>query len=36
LRARLTAAVGAAIENQYRDHPRWTRQLHHDNLVALA
>ncbi len=29
-------AVAAAIENQYRDHPRWTWQLHHDNLVALA
>ena len=32
----VTAAVAAAIENQYRDHPRWTWQLHHDNLVALA
>jgi hypothetical protein len=33
---RVTAVVAAAIESQYRDHPRWTWQLHHDNLVALA
>ena len=32
----ITSAVSAAIESQYRDHPRWTWQLHHDNLVALA
>jgi hypothetical protein len=32
----VTPAVAVAIESQYRDHPRWTWQLHHDNLVALA
>jgi transposase InsO family protein len=32
----ITSAVAAAIEHQYCDHPRWTWQLHHDNLVALA
>jgi putative transposase len=32
----ITPAVAAAIEKQYHDHPRWTWQLHHDNLVALA
>jgi transposase InsO family protein len=32
----ITSAVAAAIDSQYRDHPRWTWQLHHDNLVALA
>ena len=32
----ITPEVAAAIEQQYRDHPRWTWQLHHDNLVALA
>ena len=32
----ITSAVAAAIEQQYRDHPRWTWQLHHDNIVALA
>ncbi len=26
--------VGAALEGQYRQHPRWSYQLHHDNLVA--
>jgi transposase InsO family protein len=25
-----------AIATQYRDHPRWSYQLHHDNLKALA
>jgi putative transposase len=29
-------SVAAALEAQYREHPRWTMQLHHDNLVALA
>jgi hypothetical protein len=24
------------MELQYREHPRWSYQLHHDNLVALA
>ena len=33
---RVTAAVAAAIEQQYRDHRGWTWQLHYDNLVALA
>lgn len=32
----VSAALGAAIEKQYRDHPRWSYQLHYDNLVALA
>lgn len=26
----------AALETQYRAHPRWTVQLHYDNLVAVA
>ena len=25
-----------ALESQYKQHPSWTFQLHHDNLVALA
>jgi transposase InsO family protein len=25
-----------AIKQQHKDHPRWSYQLHHDNLVALA
>ena len=29
-------ALGEAIVRQYKEHPRWTFQLHHDNLVALA
>ena len=29
-------ALAEAIAAQHRDHPRWTWQLHHDNLVALA
>lgn len=29
-------ALEVAIEKQYRDHPRWSYQLHHDNLVVLA
>lgn len=32
----LGAALRRAIELQYREHPRWSYQLHHDNLVALA
>jgi putative transposase len=28
--------VSEAIAAQHHDHPRWTFQLHHDNLVALA
>ncbi len=29
-------ALVAAMRAQHRDHPRWSYQLHHDNLVALA
>jgi len=29
-------AVGEAIRRQYRDHPRWTFQLHHDNLQVVV
>jgi len=29
-------ALGEAIRRQHRQHPRWTFQLHYDNLVALA
>lgn len=29
-------ALGEAISRQHRDHPRWSYQLHYDNLVALA
>jgi putative transposase len=32
----LGAALEQAIAQQHRDHPRWSFQLHHDNLVALA
>lgn len=32
----VTEALGEAIVRQHRDHPRWSFQLHHDNLVALA
>jgi putative transposase len=32
----LGAGLRRAIELQYREHPRWSYQLHHDNLVALA
>jgi putative transposase len=32
----INAALAEAIARQHRDHPRWTWQLHHDNLVALA
>lgn len=27
--------VAQLIRNQHRDHPRWSYQLHHENLVAL-
>jgi transposase InsO family protein len=30
------AKLAEAIAAQYRDHPRWSYQLHHDNLKALA
>lgn len=29
-------ALADAIVRQHRDHPRWTYQLHYDNLVALG
>jgi len=29
-------ALAEAIAQQHRDHPRWSYQLHYDNLVALA
>ena len=29
-------ALGAAIRVQYASHPKWTIQLHYDNLVATA
>jgi transposase InsO family protein len=32
----ISPALAEAIGQQHRDHPRWTWQLHHDNLVALA
>jgi hypothetical protein len=32
----LGPALAEAIVRQYRDHPRWSFQLHHDNLRALA
>jgi putative transposase len=28
--------LAEAIAKQHRDHPRWSFQLHHDNLLALA
>jgi transposase InsO family protein len=31
----VSVGLGEAIANQYRDHPRWSFQLHHDNLLAL-
>lgn len=32
----MPAKATAALEAQYRQHPRWSVQLHYDNLVALA
>jgi putative transposase len=32
----ISPALGEAIERQYRDHPRWSYQLRHDNLAVLA
>ena len=32
----ISAAVALAIQGLYRQHPGWTFQLHHDNLVVLA
>src|SRR5262249_41359787 len=33
---RIGAKLAAAIDAQYRAHPRWSCQLHHDNLKAQA
>jgi putative transposase len=33
---RVSDALGEAITRQHREHPRWTFQLHYDNLSALA
>lgn len=32
----VSPALAEAIVRQHKDHPRWTFQLHYDNLVALA
>jgi transposase InsO family protein len=32
----VSAALAEAIIRQHRDHPRWTFQLHYDNLVAVV
>ena len=32
----VSSALAEAIERLYREHPRWTFQLHYDNLVALS
>jgi len=32
----VSTALAAALEQQYRDHPRWSYQLHHDNLATLV
>jgi hypothetical protein len=32
----ISAALGEAIAQQHREHPRWSYKLHHDNIVALA
>ncbi len=32
----ISDALGAQIHTLYAQHPGWTIQLHHDNLVALA
>jgi transposase InsO family protein len=32
----ISAALAEAISAQHRDHPRWSYQLHHVNLEALA
>jgi len=33
---KISPALVEAITKQHRDHPRWSFQLHHDNLLALA
>jgi putative transposase len=32
----ISKALGAVIEKQHQEHPRWSYQLHYDNLVALV
>jgi putative transposase len=32
----VSSALAEAITRQHREHPRWSFQLHYDNLVALA
>ena len=32
----ISAGLALAIQTLYRQHPSWTFQLHHDNLVVLA
>jgi putative transposase len=32
----VSEALASAIEKQYREHPRWSYRLHHDNLVVVA
>src|SRR5262249_9600103 len=31
----MPARMASVLETQYRQHPGWTCQLHHDNLLAL-
>jgi putative transposase len=32
----MSEALAAALTQQHRDHPRWSYQLHHDNLAVLV
>ena len=32
----VSSLLGDAIASQHRDHPRWSFQLHYDNLLAVA
>jgi len=32
----MSAALAAALTQQYGEHPRWSYQLHHDNLAVLV
>jgi putative transposase len=32
----ISVALGEAIARQHKEHPRWTFQLHYDNVAALA
>ena len=32
----VSPALAAALERQYRDHPRWSYMLHYDNLAVLV